>query len=541
MDPLLYLLLGIALGGVIGWLLGARLKLGRSDTPPATPNPLEAELRQQLMLREGELEQARGQINEACAARATAEASRAASDEQLAESKHRLEIADAEVKAIQEQLNGVRASLASTEANAQATGERLTQQHETHVEQRNLLLRAHEEALAELREQLQRGLAGLQAAQEELLTSNGGRSRLEAEVKFLNERLATERQQAAQMQEKFLKDFEAISNKLLVDNTNKFNQQSADSLGKLLTPLRESLGEFKISLDSTRNETAAHSALLKDQVGRIGAEAASLAKALKGDAKVLGNWGENMLEQILKLSGLQPDTHYWRQLGAKDAEGDQRFLDVVIKLPEDGSLVVDSKVSLRSYEAAVNATEDESRNAHLDRHVEAIRAHYRGLGGKRYQDLQGLKTPDYVLMYVPIEAAYFTALAREPGLFGEALVENVVIITNSTLLATLRTVASVWKLAVQQKNAQSIAERGGRLYDKFVGFVTDLQKVGDALGGAQRAFEDANNKLHTGGGNLVRQAEQMKALGARASRSLPSDLVEKAGAGESAAAPPAAP
>jgi DNA recombination protein RmuC len=208
---------------------------------------------------------------------------------------------------------------------------------------------------------------------------------------------------------------------------------------------------------------------------------------------------------------------------------------VIVALPEGGSLVVDSKVSLRSYEESVNSTEDETRAAHLDRHMEALRAHFKGLGGKRYQDLQGLKTPDYVLMYVPIEAAYFAAVAREPGLFAEALDQNVVLITNSTLLATLRTVASVWRLADQQKHALEIAERGGRLYDKFVGFVADLQRVGDALGGAQRAFEDANSKLHSGAGNLVRQAEQMKTLGAKATKSLPSALVEKAADGEGAA------
>jgi len=534
MEPLLYLLLGVALGGVVGWLLGSRLKPERMDTSLATVNLLEAELRQQITQRDGELKQAREQTNEARAAQASAEASRVASDEQRSDSKLRLENAEAEVKAIQEQLNDVRASLASTEANAQAAGERLTQQQEAHVAQRTLLLRAHEEALAGLQEQLQRAQAGLEAAQNELLASKSDRSRLDAEVKFLNERLATERQQVELIQVKFRQDFEAVSNKLLVDNTSKFNQQSAESLDKLLGPLKESLHEFRSNLETTRQETATHSALLKDQVSRVGSEAASLSRALKGDVKVLGNWGENMLDLILVKSGLQPDIHYGRQQGSRDAEGGQRFLDVIIKLPEGGTLIIDSKVSLRSYEDSVNAGDETTRGEHLDRHVAAIRTHVRDLGGKRYQDLQGINAPDFVLMYVPIEAAYFAAVARDSHLFAEAIDQNIVLITNSTLLATLRTVASIWRLADQQKHALEIAERGGKLYDKFVGFVQDLQGVGEALRKAQGALDAAENKLSSGKGNLIRQVEEMKSLGAKAAKALPSTLVEKATEGDGA-------
>ena len=532
MDPLFYLLIGIVLGGIVGCLLGARFRREGSGTPLVATNLLEAELRQQLTHRDGELVRAREQINETGAAQATAEASRAAGDEQRAESKRRLEVAEAEVKAAQDQLHVVRVSLASAEANARAAGERLAQQQDGHIEQRKDLLLSHEEALAGLREQLKRGLAGLQAAQEELLTLKNDHGRLEAEVKFLNERLATEREQVERIQEKFHKDFESVSNKLLVDNTSKFNQQSAESLDKLLGPLKESLHEFKSSLETTRKETATHSALLKDQVSRVGSEAANLSKALKGDVKVLGNWGENMLDQILEKSGLQRDIHYRRQQGSRDAEGGLRFLDVIITLPEGGSLVIDSKVSLRSYEDSVNAADETARAEHLDGHVDAIRTHVHGLGGKRYQDLQGIKTPDFVLMYVPIEAAYFAAVARVPGLFAEALDQNIVIITNSTLLATLRTVASIWRLADQQKHALEIADRGGKLYDKFVGFVEDIEDVGKALQAAQGAFNAAESKLHRGSGNLVGQTEKLKTLGAKAAKSLSPALVEKASEAE---------
>lgn len=381
----------------------------------------------------------------------------------------------------------------------------------------------------ELRQQLGQRETEQRQLQEQLRTLHKRNGELGTEVKTLGERLTTERQQLEMIQEKFRREFEAVSNKLILDNASRFNQQSTESLGKLLSPLKETLGEFKTSLETTRKETATHSALLKDQISRIGTEAASLSRALKGDVKTLGNWGENMLDQILEKSGLQCDMHYHRQRGAKDAEGDQRFLDVIVELPEKRNLVIDSKVSLRAYEESVNAPDDTGRLAALERHVEALRKHFCDLGSKRYQDIHGINAPDFVLMYVPIEAAFFAAVARTPALFSEALDVNVVLITNSTLLATLRTVAHVWRLADQQKHVLEIADRGGKLYDKFVGFTDDLEAIGDALGKARKAWEDASTKLHTGTGNLISQTEKLKQLGAKAAKSLPSTLLEKAG------------
>jgi DNA recombination protein RmuC len=380
----------------------------------------------------------------------------------------------------------------------------------------------------ELRAQAGQHIQRQSELQEQLQALNKRNGELDAELKLLGERLTTEQQQLETIQEKFRKEFEAISNKLIVDNTNRFNLQSSESLGKLLTPFKETLGEFKTSLETTRKETATHSALLKEQIGRIGTEAANLSKALKGDVKALGNWGENMLDLILDKSGLQRDVHYRRQRGAKDIEGDQRFLDVIVELPEKRNLVIDSKVSLRAYEESVNAPDETARQERLSQHIESLRKHFKELGGKRYQDIHGINSPDFVLMYVPVEAAFFTAIAQEPGLFAEALDHNVVLITNSTLLATLRTVAHVWRLADQQKHVLEIADRGGKLYDKFAGFVEDLQSVGKSLDDAHAAWEKASNKLQTGPGNLIRQAEQLKALGAKAAKSLPSALLEKA-------------
>jgi DNA recombination protein RmuC len=380
----------------------------------------------------------------------------------------------------------------------------------------------------ELREQAKQHVEKQRALQDQLFALNQRNGELGAELKSLGERLTTERQQIETIQEKFRKEFETVSTKLIAENTSNLNRQSAESLENVLKPLKEKLGEFKTSLDKTHDATTTNSALLKEQVSRIGTEAANLSKALKGDVKVLGNWGENMLDQILEKSGLQRELHYRRQRGAKDVEGDQRFLDVIVDLPDKRNLVIDSKVSLRAYEESVNATDDPAKFAGLDRHVEALRKHFRDLGAKRYQDIHGINTPDFVLMYVPIEAAFFAAIAREPGLFAEAGDHNVVLITNSTLLATLRTVANVWRLADQQKHVLEIADRGGKLYDKFVAFVEDMQAVGDSLGKARKAWEDASSKLHTGSGNLVNQTEKLKQLGAKAAKSLPSTLLEKA-------------
>lgn len=393
---------------------------------------------------------------------------------------------------------------------------------------RDDLALGHEALVKELRQQITTGGAKQTALQEQLRDADKRNAELSAEAKLLNERLVTEQQRLETIQTKFLKEFEAISNKLFVDNSNRFNQQSAESVGKLLAPLKETLGEFKISLETTRKETATHSALLKNEVTRIGTEAANLAKALKGDVKVLGNWGENMLDQILEKSGLQQGLHYRRQRGAKDAEGEQRFLDVIVDLPEKRNLVIDSKVSLRAYEESVNATDEAGKLAGLERHIESLRKHFKDLGAKRYHDIHGISTPDFVLMYVPVEAAFFAAVAQEPKLFAEALEHNVVLITNSTLLATLRTVSHVWRLADQQKHVLEIADRGGKLYDKFVGFVEDLDDVGKAIGDAHKAWNDASTKLHTGAGNLVSQTEKLKQLGAKAAKALPPELVRKA-------------
>jgi DNA recombination protein RmuC len=385
----------------------------------------------------------------------------------------------------------------------------------------------------ELRDQIARRENELVELREQLAAGNQRNGQLAARLETATDALATERKQIEAIGQKFEKEFEAISNRLLLTSADQFNKQSSKTLEAVLQPVKDELKEFKTKLDTTQKETAAHSALLKDQISRIGMEAANLAKALKGDARVIGNWGQNMLDQILEKSGLQLGIHYRRQQPAKTEDGDQRFLDVVVDLPDHKKhLVIDSKVSLKAFEQYSNCTDETLRTKYLHDHIACIRSHFRALGAKRYQDLYGINAPDFVLMYVPIEPAYFVTIDPEPTLFSEALERNVVLTTNSTLLATLRTVASVWLLAEQQRNAIEIAKRGGQLYDKFIGFIGDLENVGSALKKGQDAWETAKSKLHIGPGNLVRQVELLKELGVKASKAMPPQL--KASAEEEA-------
>ena len=343
----------------------------------------------------------------------------------------------------------------------------------------------------------------------------------------MNQTLAAERERIQNLQEEFQKEFKRISNQQLIDNRSEFSKQSADSLETILKPFREELKDFKTKLENTQVETANYSTLLKNEVSRIGTDATNLARALKGDVKVLGNWGENMLDRILEKSGLQEGLHFRRQQSGTGEGGDRRRLDVIVDLPDNKHLVIDSKVSLNCYEQQANASDDLLRARHLKAHLDCLRAHIRNLSGKRYHELYGINSPEFVLMYIPIEAAFFVAVSEDPLLFSEALEKNVVLTTNSTLLATLRTAASVWRVADQERHAIEIARRGGQLYDKFIGFINDLQDVGKALQKSHEAWEAASNKLHSGSGNLVRQVELLRELGVKASRALPAEIKAK--------------
>jgi DNA recombination protein RmuC len=513
-------LVGIAVGALVGWLLcklrsagtAAQLQADRQAQLATLTERVEAKEQQLLALRTALTAETDAH------ARVAAELQQQLGFKASAEERAR-QLQDQ----IEGKLNDLRAAQKEWAADRQNHSATVTE-----LATASAQLQAATQSHAALQDHYQGAKSEVQRLQSDSLQLQQQNGELNEKCKYLEQRLDTQREEIEGIQLKFQREFEAIAHKLLVENSGRFGQQSAENLEKLLTPFRENLVEFKAKLDLVQQDTAAHNALLKDQIARIGAEAANLSKALKGDVKVLGNWGENMLDQILERSGLQLGVHYRRQSGARDAAGEQRYLDVVIELPEQRHLVIDSKVSLKAYEEYVNCQEESTRTQHLAAHIDSLRSHVRGLGAKRYHETHGITAPDFVLMYVPIEGAFFVAVGQEPGLFSEALERNVVLITNSTLLATLRTVAHVWKLADQQKYALEIADRGGKLYDKFAGFVLDLQDIGGALTTAQQIWSEASRKLHQGPGNLIGQVEKLRALGVKASKKLPAQLLAEA-------------
>jgi DNA recombination protein RmuC len=510
---------GLLLGGLIGWLAGLRKAAADAN---ATLRPLVDELRQQLAARESLLAEAQAELAETQATLAVALSTQRAVEASASGQRTKDEVALGEALAArvvaEQRREEIHADYLHEKAAHAAAQARLGE---------------IEKSLAEFRETTRRHEAAAESLNGQLVNAEKARSGLDAKVTFLNERLTIEREELQKLHKAFRDEFEAVSNRQLIENASRFQQQSSENLGKLLDPLRENLKDFRAKIEEAYTETGKQNAVLKDQIARIGTEAANLAHALKGDVKVLGNWGEQRLDQILEKSGLQLGVHYERQHAAIDGEtGQQRFLDVVVKLPEGRNLIIDSKVSLTAYEAHINADDDAARTLHLQRHIEAIRKHVRDLAAKRYQDLYGISSPDFVLMYVPLESAFFSAVAEQPDLFADALDRNVVLITNSTLLATLRTVSSVWRLAAQQENAAEIAKRGGLLYDKFCGFIADMEALGTSLRSGQQQYEGAFKKLHEGNGNLIWQAQQLKALGAKTGKSLPTPLLEKAREGE---------
>jgi DNA recombination protein RmuC len=255
-------------------------------------------------------------------------------------------------------------------------------------------------------------------------------------------------------------------------------------------------------------------------------EANNLVKALKGQTKTQGNWGEMILERILEKSGLRRDYEFEVQKSMKTEDGRRLQPDVVVKLPDDKNIVIDSKVSLNAYEAFSSAEDEDEQNRALQRHILSIKNHVKELGDKSYEKLYEINTPDFVLMFIPIEPAFSLALQNEPGLFNDAFEKNIVIVSPSTLLATLATINNVWKQEYQNRNAQEIARQSANLYDKFVGFVDDLQKIGERIQQTQLTYDQAMNKLQTGRGNLIGRVEKLKKLGISPSKQLPGNLLD---------------
>jgi len=328
--------------------------------------------------------------------------------------------------------------------------------------------------------------------------------------------------------------FAEMASKIFDEREQRFAQTSQQHLGQLLDPLKERIQAFEKRVEVSYQQEARERFSLAKELERLqqlnlrlSDEATNLTQALKGQ-KTQGNWGELILERVLEHAGLEKGREYQTQVSLKSADGERFQPDVLIMLPGDKQVVVDSKVSLTAYQQYIAADDSEIAQAALKQHVLSLRNHVKGLSGKDYNRLEGLHSLDFVLLFVPIEAAFSAALQAEPNLFQEAFDRQIVIVSPTTLLATLRVIDSLWKQERQSQNAREIAERAGWLYDKFVLFIQDLDELGNRLQQVDKAYSAARNKLCEGRGNLISRSEQLKLLGARASKSLPADLLERA-------------
>jgi len=384
---------------------------------------------------------------------------------------------------------------------------------------------AVEGELRESQAQLAARAQALQASAEELAQL---RTRAETDLEKLQ--LLTEAKTALSDQ------FKTLANEILEEKARRFAEQNQQNLGTLLDPLRTQLSEFKGKVEEVYVKEGQERFALTEQVKQLmelnktlSADANNLTQALKGSAKTQGNWGELILERVLEASGLRKGFEYHVQDSRLDDEGRRLQPDVVIHLPEERRLVVDAKVSLVAYDRFTAAGSDDERGAAVRAHLDSVRAHIRGLSAKRYQDLYGIKSLDLVVMFVPIEPAFMLAVTHDDALFMDAWQKNVLLVSPSTLLFVVRTIAHLWRQEAQSRNAQDIAKRGAELYDKLAAFVADLQKVGAKLKDAQSAYDEAEKKLSTGRGNAIRQAEMLKDLGLKTAKALPPALVEAAG------------
>lgn len=359
--------------------------------------------------------------------------------------------------------------------------------------------------------------------------------RYEADMENLHLKNREQKEEVEKLQEKFTKEFENLANKILEEKSLKFTERNEKNIKDILTPLNEKIQLFEKKVEESQKENISiHSALkeqllnLQTQNLKITQEAENLTKALKGDSKMQGNWGELVLERVLEKSGLEKDREYSVQQSFTLEDGSRVLPDVIINLPDGKKMIVDSKVSLTDYERYVNAEDNDEQAKFLKDHINSLRRHVDQLSAKKYEDLYEMESPDFVLLFVPIEPAFAIAINNDNSLYNKAFEQNIIIVTPSTLLATLRTIDSMWNNEKQQRNAIEIARQAGALYDKFEGFVGDLMKVGKKMDDAKDEYKGAMNKLVEGRGNIITSIEKLKIMGAKAKKSIPESILKRA-------------
>ena len=370
---------------------------------------------------------------------------------------------------------------------------------------------------------------------EQLLLVNNEKATLEANFKNVETRLEEQKTEVKKLQDQFTLQFKNLANDIFEEKSKRFTDQNKLNLDQLLKPLGQKLTDFEQKVEQSNKDNLERSAALKEQIvglrelnKKMSEETENLTRALKGDTRLQGDWGEVILERILEDSGLRKDREYYTQESITTEAGRRLRPDVIIKLPDNKNLVIDAKSSLVAYERYVNAENEEEREKHLKEHLISVKAHIKNLAQKSYHQLFDNGSLDYVLMFVPIEAAFALIIERNPELYNEANNQNIVIVSPATLIATLRTVSSIWKHEYQNQNALEIARQGGALYDKFKAFVDDLVKVGQSLSSTKNTYDEAMKKLVTGKDNLIRKTERLRELGAKATKNMDEKVLNRA-------------
>jgi len=397
-----------------------------------------------------------------------------------------------------------------------------------------------EERNKSFQEQLSSAKLELEAKEANILDLNRQISAKTSEYNGMLDKLKEQKAEVEQLQEKFRIEFKNLANEILEEKTQKFTEQNRTKLDEILKPLGEKIREFEKKVEETYDKESKQRFSLEKEIKnladlnqQISADAKNLTTALKMDTKKQGNWGELVLEKVLESSGLVRGQEYEREISTRSGQGDVYRPDVIVNLPDNKHIIIDSKVSLLAYNDFIAAESMEEKEKQMKLHLFSIRNHVKMLSEKSYQNLEAFDTPDYVLLFIPIESSFSLAIQSDAELFTYAWDRNVVIVSPTTLLATLKTVASIWKHEKQTQNAIEIARQGGLLYDKFVSFLADLDKLGNQIDTVQRTYDDAHRKLSSGSGNLIGKVEKLKELGAKASKEIPKSLLDKSDEPES--------
>ncbi len=352
------------------------------------------------------------------------------------------------------------------------------------------------------------------------------------EFKTLEENMIRQKEEIEKLNSKFNEEFKSIANQILLNNSSTFNKQTGETLDTILKPLRENLEKFEKKVDNTRLEQAKETSSLKEQISLLEKlnltmtdEARNLTNALRGDNKTQGNWGEGILERILDKSGLEKGRDYTIQQQFTSEDNNRFTPDVIVNLPDNKNLIIDSKVSLVAYDNYCSTDDKEQKSKYLKEHIDSLYSHIKMLSAKEYFKLKGLNSPDFVLLFIPIEPSFSLAMHEDPGIYNHAFEKNILLVTPTTLIGALRVISVIWKQEKQNRNVSEISKEAGNMLDKFQGFVEDMKKIGDSIANTDKIYQSAFNKLSSGKGNLINRARKIESLGGKGSKSLPEDLI----------------